>query len=714
MAESQEIHQIEYRWQPTKDMSAVASSMSPESFRSWVQRIGPWVRHPGVDAPTDSVRYEMFGDRAAALAWRQRDRQAVEFEDGQDGRPLVSRVLLGPADLLTPEVAIAVCYAGLPRTIGPRPGTVTAGAALPPVAAARLAGLVQDQAEALDLAAAQEAGLERVVAAALSDRDTPLSVQLPERIIVRSPRGGSQALLLWGLRRTAGSLLGRADGRRGWSFSTFELPLSDMDPETLPDIVFRLAQAAPQAAPMTTRKEIRVRPQDPIPAAVETVNQHLARLLVAAYRDRGGDELTRVIAACAGGLSSADRRIQAVYKALDDSLPTVTVISEGPGKAPARVPSATPPDDDARVESAVPPASVAPGGADQESAAYYFGEVAQPVASSVVPAPPPPRPAGPAVPPERRQPETPRLSPASLPPPVPSRPLLAPQPAPILSRSPLAPQPPPVPSRPPLASQPSSAPPVTSPLAARPIVSAGRSSQDAPPLFAGESQRGPTGETPLPATLSGLLALLSAGPASPRFNSAFQAICATNFQSGPDDRAVARRLICDHGWYVDVFSHYDQVQFEDTLVMIFWNTVLPDLAERQVVGELQHWAGKLAAPAVVIRALYKSTDGADGTWPLMDRALRPALAWRWLNENEIHVPAAAQAPATTPPLARDTAGSWDAGSGTQGAAAPQTAAQPSDGPPTLQSMLDRKVTVPLSLVLAVCVAVIVLLVVAPR
>jgi hypothetical protein len=717
VAESQEIHQIEYRWQPTKDMSAVASSMSPESFRSWVQRIGPWVRHPGVDAPTDSVRYEMFGDRAAALAWRQRDRQAVEFEDGQDGRPLASRVLLGPADLLTPEVAMAVCYAGLPRTIGPRPGTVTAGAALPPVAAVRLAGLVQDNAEALDLAAAQEAGLERVVAAALSDRDTPLSVQLPERIIVRSPRGGSQALLLWGLRRTVGPLLGHADGRRGWSFSTFELPLSDMDPETLPDIVFRLAQAAPQAAPMTTRKEIRVRPQDPIPAPVETVYQHLARLLVAAYRDHGGDELNRVIVACAGDLSSADRRIQAVYNALDDSLPAVTVISEGPGKAPARVPSTTPPDDDARVESATPPASVAQGGADQESAAY-FSEVAQPVTSSaVVPGAPPPQPAGPAVPPERRQPETPRLPPANLPPPVPSRPLLAPQPPPILSRPPLAPQPPPVPSRPPLAPQPSSAPPT----AAMPIVSAGRSSQDAPRLFAGESQRvfagesqrGPTGETPLPATLSALLALLSAGPASPRFKSAFQALCATNFQSGPDDRAVARKLICDHGWYVDVFRHYDQVQFEDMLVMIFWHTVLPDLAERQVVGELQHWADKLAAPTVVIRALYKSTDGADGTWPLMDRALRPALAWRWLNENEIHVPAA-QAPATTPPLARDTAGSRDTGSGTQGAAAPQTAAQPSDGPPTLQSMLDRKVTVPLSLVLAVCVAVIVLLVVTPR
>ena len=316
----------------------------------------PWVRHPAVDAPTDSVHYQMFGDRAAALAWRQRDRHAVAFEDGREGRPLVSRVLLGPADLLTPEVAMAVCYTGLPETIGPRPGTVTVGARLPPVAAAGLTGLVRDNAEALDRAAAQEVGLERLVAAALGDQDTPLSVQLPERLIVRSPRGGSQALLLWGLRRTVQPLLSLGGGRRGWSFSTFELPLSDTDPGTLPDIVFRLMQPAPQAAPMTPRKEIRVRPQDPVPAPIETVYQYLARLLVVAYRDHGGDELSRLIVAYAGDYPLADRRIQAIYNALDASPPAVTVVSEGPGSARDRIPVEVVPDDDARTDSAVPPA----------------------------------------------------------------------------------------------------------------------------------------------------------------------------------------------------------------------------------------------------------------------------------------------------------------------------------------------------------------------
>jgi hypothetical protein len=739
VAEAQEIHQIEYRWQPAKDMSAVASSMSPESFRSWVQRIGPWVRHPSVDAPTGSVRYEIFGDRAAALAWRQRDRQVVEFEEGREGRPLVSRVLLGPADLLTPEVAVALSYTGLPMTIGPRPGTVTAGTPLPPIHAARLAGLVRDNAEVLDRAAAQEPGLERVVAAALGDRDTPLSVQLPERIIVQSPRGGAQARLLWGLRRMVWPLVGRG-GRRGWSFSTFELPLNDMDPETLPDIVFRLSQAAPQAAPMMTRREIRIRPQDPAHLPADTLYENLARLLVTAYRDHGGDELSRMIAAHAGDLASTDRRIQAVYNALDASLPAVTVISRGPGDAPALVPAKTAPDDGARADRAVSPPSApsqaapsaVPDRARQESAAYS-GEVSQPVPSAATEAAPA-RPATPAVPAERDQPEPSRLPPvyppppADLPSPVPSRPPVAapPTPTPSAAAQPAAAQAMPTQATPtqsmptqampirPVATSPGAGRPslpVPPPLTSKPPASSSRSPLDAPQLFGGESRREQAEETRPPATLGALLTLLSAGPASNGFQSTIQTLSARNFQSGPQDRAAARKLISDHGWFVDVFRQYDQAEFEGILVMIFWQTVIPDLGERRVAGELADWAGKLAAPTAVIRALYTATEGAPDTQQMMDHALRSALGWRWLNEHAIRPPvAASQRP-------RDTeTGPWDpdAESGTHGVAAHHAVTPPSDGPQILQNLLDRKVTMPVSLVLAICVAVIVLLVIRPH
>jgi hypothetical protein len=635
MTESQEIQQIEYRWQPTKDMAAVASSMSPDSFRSWVQRIGPWVRQPAVNAPTDSVRYEMFGDRSAALAWRQRDRQAVEFDDGQDGRPLASRVLLGPAGVLTPEVAMAVCYAGLPTAIGPRPGTVAVGTALPALAAATLTGPLHDQAAALDQAAAYETGLEQVIAAALADRDTPLCVQLPERIIAQSPQGGSQALLLWGLRRTVGPLLGRESGRRGWSFSTFELPQSDIDPGTLPDIIFRLAQAAPQGGRMATRKETRVWTHDPGPVPITTVYQHLARLLTLAYQDRGSAGLSQLITACAGKLSSAEGRIQAVHHALDDRPPAAATVTNAPVGASART-----------------------GPAD-------------PATDSAVPVPVP-----------------------------------APAPAPATTSSPVL-------SRPFLAPQPPSAAPDISPAAWWSAGSTGQSPQHPAPLSTGGDQPRQAGDPSPPATLSTLLALLSAGPDSPEFESVFQSLRAQNFLSEPHDRAVARRLVRDHGWYVDVFR--PDGSFEDMLVMIFSHTVLPDLRERRVLDELISWVGPLAAPTTVIRALYATTEASPDKWQLMNRALGPVLARRWLTENEVQVPVAelhpASLPAPAPAPARTTAAP---GPGLQGAVdlEPATglegAGRPTAGLAPHQGLLYRKVTLSVPLVLVVCVALITL------
>jgi hypothetical protein len=687
VAESQAIHQIEYRWQQARDMSAVASSMSPASCRLWVQRIGAWVRHPGVDAPTDSVRYEMFGDRSAALAWRQRDRQAVGSDDG---RPLASRVLVGPADLLNPEVAMTVCYTGLPPDIiGPRPGAVTPGDPLPTVDAGWLTKLVHDNTEGLDLAAASEAGLERVVAAALGHLDTPLSVELPERWITRSPRGGSQALLLWGIWTTVSPLIGHA-GRRGWSFSTFELPLSDMDPETLPDIVFRLSQPAPQTAPMTTRTEIRVRPQDPVAPPVETMPQHLAKLLVIAYQDYGGEEFTRLITTYAGDYKSTDQRIQAVYRALAASLSPVTVVTEGTGTATVRMPVKARPDEGARVAGAVCPA---PDVAGQPNT--YSGEVAPTVSSSAVIQTAPPA-------------HLPSANHASA---VPSRPSQPTGPGPV----------------PP-------SPPVASPSVARVAVSPGKSPWDAPELFPDGSQPKQAEEAPLPETLSGLLALLSAGPTAQQFESAMHALTAQNFRTGPQDRAAARQLIRDHRWYLDVFGQHDQAEREAILVGIFWYSVIPDLADEQVLDELAYWVGTLAAPDVVINALYQATEGAAGAQPLVDRALAPALTMRWLSEHRIHVPTTVPAPGqgaapglrdqgTGPqhtvvspapqPMAAPQAPQTTTGpqAAAQPVAGPQAPAHPSADLQTLLSLLEGKLNVPVPLVLAVCIAMIVLLIV---
>jgi hypothetical protein len=656
MAGSQAIHQIEYRWQQAKDMSPVASSMSPASHRSWVQRIGPWVRHPGVDAPTGSVRYERFGDKSAALAWRQRDRQAV---GSGDGRPLVSRVLIGPADLLGPEVAMAVCYAGLPpELIGPPPGAVTPGGQLPVVDASWLAKLVHDNTEALDRAAARETGLERLAAAALGDLDMPLAVELSERFINRPPWGGSQAVLLWGLWTTVSLLLGPGV-RRGWSFSTFELPLSDMDPATLPDIVFRLSQPASQSAPMTPRAEIRVRPQEPVAMPVETLPQRLARLLVVAYQEHGGEELTQMITSCVDDHHPTDQRIRAVYAALEATLSPMTLASDGPENVTVRRPA----------DRAAPPA---------------------------------PQPAAPASPAGRGQPSD-RTAPQG---PLRSPPQAGPRHA-------------------------SPSPPAVSPPVTRPAASSSRPLRDASPSYPGGGWPGQAEETRQPDTLSAVLERLSVGPAAGEFESALRALRARNFHGGPPERAAARRLLADHGWYLDVVKQCDQAEREAILMVIFLCSVIPDLGDTQVLAEITYWAGTLAAPDPVINALYQATDGMVSAQPLMSQALEPALAQRWRDEHGIRVPEAI-------PLRGHGAapGPRDQGTGPQRVAGPQeppSAAVPpapspttvpqAGAPPTavpwtpprtsseLLRLLEGKWNVPVPLILALCLAVVVLLVV---
>jgi hypothetical protein len=702
MAESQEINQLEYRWQMVSDMTPIAGSMSSESARLWVQRIGVWVRHPSVDVPTESVRYEMFGNGTAALAWRLRDRQAITSADAPGARPVVSRVLVGPASLLTPEAAAAVCYVGLPEAIGPQPGTATVGEFLPTVTADVLTGLVAEKAAALDEAAARERGLDSVLAAALGDRDTALSVQLPERDITRSPRGNSQAVLLWGLRRTVWPVLGR-DGRRGWSFSTFEPPLSDMDPSTLPDIVFRLAQAARHAAPQATRKEIRVRPQDPVRPPVITLAQHLASLLVIAYAEHGGDELGLLITRAVTGKLSADRRIEAVYNALDAEMPGVTIATKPWQRTPA---DATGTD---RAYGQLPLHAHTPASADT-STTGQTPAAPQDSAVSPVPGTAPliadPLPASAAQESALTMPVTPEpIEPLTAAettiPSAPVVPATGTPPAPLIS----------------------SVPSLGVPNMARwADVSPGESAQEATPLFAGHEQEQRAGTPPLPGTLSRLLALLVGGPATQGFERALTALCASNFQSTPNDRATARRLMRDHSWYTDVLQQQDLVPVKDTLVTFFRHAVIPDLAEPLVVDELLNWIGERKAPETVIGALYAAAVGSTDAPQLMEQAIGPALAGRWRTEHGIYVP---QAP---PPAAWDTApgtrdaalGTWDAALGTWDAAlgtrdaghgTPVAAAdnqRPADPSPVLLNLLERKVPIPVPLAAAVLITLIVL------
>ena len=290
----QKVHQIEYGWHPSRDMSPMATSMSRKSMLGWDAHIRAWVRHPNVEEPSESVRYQVFPDGAAALAWRYRNIEAAEAQGGLRGRPLVSRVLIGDLRALSPDVAVVLCRNGPPLMAGPRPGEVVPEGQLPMIDAAELAELARDATEVLDDEASLEPGLSAVVAAALADPDTPLAISVREPQVYLPLARGSQALLLWGLWRIVWPILGVV--RRGWSFSTFEPPLGYVDPRTLPDIVFRSARPTQTAPPATPRNEIRVLTGAVLAPAPGTFHDELAEWLVAEYREVGGDELGRRIA----------------------------------------------------------------------------------------------------------------------------------------------------------------------------------------------------------------------------------------------------------------------------------------------------------------------------------------------------------------------------------------------------------------------------------
>jgi hypothetical protein len=319
MADAQDLHQIEYRHHQTRDLSPVASSMSRESVSGWDARIRAWVRHPHSETLSESVCYQVYPNEKAAMAWRYWDSRAAVRADGSHGRPLVSRVLVGPVSVLTPDVAVALCRTGpVPELIGPPPGQVPDDAVLEMVSGAALASLARQMTPELDAGAlAQEGRLQAVLAAVLAEPAIPLGINAPDEVMQQPVRDGAQCLLLWGLRRIAGPVLGAAG--REWSFSTFEPPLGDMDPAMLPRIVFRELPAGTQRPPTRTRREVQVRPF--ASSALDPETPYAARVglagwLIAEYRERGGDQLRDFIIESCGSETTSPKRLERVREAL--------------------------------------------------------------------------------------------------------------------------------------------------------------------------------------------------------------------------------------------------------------------------------------------------------------------------------------------------------------------------------------------------------------
>lgn len=619
MADTWDIHQIEYRWDPVKDMSPVASSMPGEPTRGWDPLIRPWVRHPNVDKPSESVCYQIFSSGTAALAWRYRDWRAAERGGAAQGRPLVSRVLVGQASALTPDVAIALCRIGLPLTAGPRPGRVTADTVLPPLSVDELTELVRERALALDQYAAREKGLQQVVAAALSHPHTPLAIQLRDPFIFYAPQSGSQSLLLWGLWRIAWPLLSQSIAQRGWSFSTFELPMGDQDTSTLPEIVFRMTQLAPVAPPANARKEFRVRPGDPRgPAVQDPVAEELAKCLVAEYREMDGDEVEQLIANCSAGLPR-ELRFEAVLDALRAKWPPEPTSARATQFAPVSraqepAPATTGPaeSDIEHADPSQPSATSRPPGHAQHSAVAGYADVDEYLSTSEYDVSLP----GSLVIPEHqdvperqgrldyRDDPQPHVAPARFSAPDESLPGTG--------------------SRPGLPSQPDELRSLS-----RPRRLAGqehdldRRPGNAPRLDLDEVRRAGAG----PHSVLTLLTRLSSETDGRQFHAILERLLATSAEF--DERVAACRQMPGNSWYLPVFERHGYQDCVTELSEIFRILVIPDLKRSNAPSALSAWVRK--APPQVTAALLvaaKTEDEAKRseweTFELMTQTLGPA------------------------------------------------------------------------------------------
>jgi hypothetical protein len=567
--------QIEFRWQPDKDLSPVAASFDIEQGRAWSGRLSgltrPATPDPAKGVPAHSVTYQCFDNGMTALVWRSYDEHALPLSDLPDSEArhaLVARALIARAELLQPDLAITLCRAdAADQYLGLAPGQVPVGARLPQVGTPALLKAADPLIDELDEFACREDGAEWLVAAGLRDSDTPLSVLLPGSELTMELRGCPQLVLLWALWRTTALLTmpppGMRPGRRGWSFSTYEPPLGTIDPSVLARTVFRsYEQDQMRNPPKLHRQEAQVRPRYP-----EGRTDHYdetAAVLLGAYRQFGGTELEERLRRLADQYPNVDARLQACVREFGR-------VPGYPGEA-AIQPHAGVPDPDPLA---------------QQADEFIGGLLAEPEAET-------------------------RMEPVG--------------PGGVLDDGPSQAAPvPPRHARP--------APAAASGLRAGdgPPRTAVASSPDGAGARPGPIPR--RGQRGQPWTLPVILDRINAGPEHPDFDEAQQLLI--EVPSTAEERSKARNTMPGRRWYVHPLSCQDPFTVEQQLAEIFTATVIPDMHSREVPAQLAAWAKD--APAAVIKGLSIAAHHESGASViLLEQALQPELYRRWLNEHSIY------------------------------------------------------------------------------
>ena len=675
MADEQDLHQIEYRHHQTNDLSPFATSMtSRESLAGWDSRIRAWVRHPHAEMLSESACYQVFPNGQAALAWRYWDERAASRGDGTLGRPLVSRVLIGLASVLIPEVALALCRAGLAADwAGWLPGQVPDGEGLPTVSGRMLADLTREMTRELDEESAAQKGLQAVVAAALAEPGAPLAISMHDALIRVPLRKCVQCPLLWGLRKVTGPLLGPVG--RGWSFSTFELPLGKTDPTSLPGIVFRETQDGVKAPPSRWRREAKVRPFDEqaLGDAVSYAGMiEQAGWLVAEYQKRGGDGLTQFIGEHGGASGPFAVRIGKVSDALRrlhaaDGVPPRRPPAEVTGGEPAEVTggeaAASGPQRDApcaEEPALAGTASAGPGEINAEDPQAELAPSTAIVGPAPAPAPGPGPGPGPEAGPEPAGPRPEVSSSGALPAGI--RPPLADTPAdgiPRVEQSAAdgswftASDPGRVGGgRAGDRDRPDADDTVPAADAAQPAanwyrspvdsLAPSREGQVAPPLSLSDPDAavdrqpawGGTWNAPRKnqETASSLLKRLELlGEDQALFQSILDSVYEVTLTS--DERGKSWDVICHRDWYENICRNNNNFRSRD-LAKIFGIIVIPEIADQTSSQAVAKWAAE--APPPMIKGLLEAAGQAgEEMWNSVMGILEPTLAYRWTVDHYI-------------------------------------------------------------------------------
>jgi hypothetical protein len=299
------VNQIEYQWNQG-GLQPVAWSFGQKSeLEDWQHRISHLVRapkRPEHEADRASVVYVATGPEDMALLLRRRSSRLAAHRAGDDRFSLITRVLTGPLELLTPAAARGLVRCGGSALHDPKQHLAAHDVRLPELGRLELQQLElsSQQSARSSMGVAQSRWCRALVTAALSQVDSMLGVVLPpvegsgpdrselaEHVLVDALAVVGPVL--------AGMRIGGLPEGWGCSFSTYQELLANHDLRQLPRIV--LCDDPGEGAPTMRRRSqwLSMRDSDTRDDWAGHDRAQLAQALVEAFDEHGEAEYCTLV-----------------------------------------------------------------------------------------------------------------------------------------------------------------------------------------------------------------------------------------------------------------------------------------------------------------------------------------------------------------------------------------------------------------------------------